>query len=734
MNPVGVVDFIAFLAILMALVILWRGWNRALERDAKLLLTGLLALTLFHYLSNALEWGGITKALDPFEDYIEILEPVLWAFFFYTFLKAVEITERKRVEEALRKSEESLYTTLNSIGDAVIATDTDGNITLMNPVAEKLTGWTLEEARGKPLTKIFHIVNTQTKEPTVNPVKRVLESGEIVGLANHTALIARDGTEYQIADSGAPIRDDNGNISGVVLVFRDVSELYVKEQKLRENEQFLNSVFESVQDGISILDPELTILHVNRVMNKWHSENVPLEGKKCFKCYHNTDKPCKPCPSLRSLESGKTEMNVVQGLLGSDAKWIELYSYPIRNPDSGEITGIVEFVKDITERKKAEQELIKSKKLESVGILAGGIAHDFNNIFTGLFGNIELAKLKIPLDHAAYTYIETANQALERATNLTKQLLTFAKGGDPILDEVDLKSVVQNTVMFNLSGSNVKARFNLPDNLWQVKADKGQISQVIANLTINAKQVMPEGGNLYIDAGTIKCLDKTPVRHLSGNFVKLSIRDEGAGISSNHIGRIFDPYFSTKQTGSGMGLATAHSIIAKHNGLICVDSTPDVGTTFTIFLPAEKFSHKQTATTHPALTEKPKSASGHILIMDDEEMVRNVVAAMLEACGYTVDFSSDGKDAVEKYLSADKSGNPFDIVIMDLTIPGGIGGKEAVKELFAIDPESKVIVSSGYSTDPVMANYNSYGFKGRLVKPFKMVDLKKELSRLMEME
>ena len=251
--------------------------------------------------------------MDPFEDYIEILEPVLWVFFFYTFLKTVEITERKRVEEALCKSEESLYITLNSIGDAVIATDTDGNITLMNPVAEKLTGWPLEEARYNLLTKVFHIVNAQTKEPAVNPVNRVIESGNIVGLANHTVLIARDGTEYQIADSGAPIRDKSGNVSGVVLVFRDVSEVYAKEQKLRENAQFLNSIFESVQDGISILDTDLTILNVNGVMNQWYSENVPLEGKKCFKCYQNIDKPCKPCPSLRCLESGKTEMNIMSG-------------------------------------------------------------------------------------------------------------------------------------------------------------------------------------------------------------------------------------------------------------------------------------------------------------------------------------------------------------------------------------------------------------------------------------
>ncbi len=507
----------------------------------------------------------------------------------------------------LQHKEESLHATLNSIGDAVITSDIDGNITRMNPVAEKLTGWTLEEARGKPLIEIFHIINAQTKEPALNPVKRVLESGEIVGLANHTALIAKDGTEYQIADSGAPIRDTNGNISGVVLVFQDV-----------------------------------------------------------------------------------------------------------------------------TEQMKTEQELFKSKKLDSIGVLAGGIAHDFNNILTGLFGNVELAKMKLPHDHEAYTYLEIANQALQRATNLTKQLLTFAKGGDPILEAVSIEQAIQDSIKFNLSGSNVRTVLNLPDNLWQIKADKGQLSQIMANLTINAKQAMPEGGALHIDAENIKNINDSAARHLSGDFVKLSIRDEGVGIYAKYIEKIFDPFFSTKQTGSGLGLATVHSIITNHNGHISVDSKPGIGTIFTVYFPAELSLYKTTDTIPLSVTEKPKSTSGHILVMDDEEILIDVSTAMLESYGYTVDSAVDGKEALEKYISADRSDNPFDIVIMDLTIPGGMGGKEAVNKLLAIYPKAKVIVASGYSTDPIMANYRDYGFKGRLVRPFQMDDLERELTRVMK--
>ena len=512
-------------------------------------------------------------------------------------------------QQDLLDEREQLFVTIRSIGDGVITTDTSGKVELMNNVAEQLTGWNQDNAAGRMLSEVFNIINEKTREAVEHPVNTVLAEGRIVGLANHTILISKDGTEYNIADSAAPIRNIKSDIRGVVLVFRDV-----------------------------------------------------------------------------------------------------------------------------TEQLKTEEELLKSKKLESVGILAGGIAHDFNNIFTGLFGNIELAKTGLSRDHEAYPQIEAANQALEKATNLTKQLLTFAKGGDPILEEVNLQQVVQTSITFNLSGSNVKAHLNLPDDLWQVKADKGQISQVITNLIINAKQAMHDGGSLYIEAENIKDLKESTARHLSGDFVKFSMRDEGVGISAKHVERIFDPYFSTKQTGSGLGLATVHSIITQHNGHISVVSKPDIGTTFTIFLPAEKSSHKPAATTHPDLAEKPTSTPGYILIMDDEEMVRKVSAAMLKRFGYAVDFAVDGKTALEKYISADKRGNSFDIVIMDLTIPGGMGGKEAVNKLLAIDPEAKVIVSSGYSTDPVMANYSEYGFKGRLVKPFQMETLKTEICRVIEVE
>jgi CheY-like chemotaxis protein len=345
----------------------------------------------------------------------------------------------------------------------------------------------------------------------------------------------------------------------------------------------------------------------------------------------------------------------------------------------------------------------------------------------GLFGNMELAKFKTPRESPAYLHLQTADQALKRATSLTRQLLTFAKGGDPVLEEVNPRSVIQDTVAFNLSGSNVYYRFNAPHNLWHMKADKGQISQVIANLTINAKESMPEGGVLYINAENISDVDPD----LQGDFVKLTIRDEGVGIQPKYLDKIFDPYFSTKQTGSGLGLATAHSIITRHNGRISVESNLKHGTIFTIYLPAQRSSAEPDSASGQKAPEKADSVSGHVLVMDDEEMLRDLYADMLQLSGYTVDCAADGREAIRKFSAAAQEGNPFDIVIMDLTIPGGMGGKETVKEILAIDPEAKVIVASGYSDDPVVADYRDYGFHGTLIKPFQIEDLKKELRRVM---
>jgi len=641
------------------------------------------------------------------------------------------LQDKINANNALFEEKESLFVTIRSIGDGVITTDTSGKINLMNEVAEKLTGWNAEEAKGRPLSDIFNIINSKTGEKVENPVDKALKLGKIVGLANHTLLISKDGTKYQIADSAAPITDQKNNIRGVVLVFRDVTEAYRVREELKQSQQFLNSVFKSIQDGISILSPDLEIIYVNDVMKEWYKSAGPLEGKKCFCCYHGTDKPCDPCPSIRCMRSGVTEMDVVSGSPGSESKWMEVYSYPMKDDKTGEIKGIIEFVRDVTQQKQAEEELIKMQKLKSIGLLAGGIAHDFNNILMGLYGNISIAKANIEQEHSSFRFLDEAEKSMKRATHLTQQLLTFAKGGDPIIEDVDIGILVEEIVRFDLSGSNVKPVFIIEESLPFAKVDKGQIHQVFSNLTINAKQAMPQGGHLFISLKKEDIKGAKIPNLKDGTYIKLVFKDEGIGIDKNNIKQIFDPYFTTKPTGTGLGLTIVYSIINKHDGYITVESEPGKGTIFELYLPAsetknikhkDKLNEKTTQNQHPA----------KILIMDDEESVCMVITEALRMLGYSAESAVNGQEATELYKKSLHIGEPFDIIVMDLTVPGGMGGKEAVIEMLKINPDAIVIVSSGYASDPVMANYSQYGFKGVIAKPYTIENLQQIITQLLK--
>ena len=506
-----------------------------------------------------------------------------------------DITTRKQAEEALAEEKERLSVTLRSIGDGVITTDIEGKIVLINKVAEKLTGWRQVEAIGKPLSEVFHIINEKSRKRCKNPFEKVVKSGEITGLANNTILIARNGIERIIADSGAPIRDKDSKIIGIVLVFRD-----------------------------------------------------------------------------------------------------------------------------ITEKRKMEEELLKASKIESVGILAGGIAHDFNNILTAMIGNISLAKEYSRPEDEIFKVLIKMEKASMQAKDLTQQLLTFAKGGIPIKKTIFIVDLIKDSTVFALRGSNVRCEFFIPDDLWPVEIDEGQISQVINNLIINADQAMPGGGVINVSAENIIIDTKKALPLKKGKYIELSIEDHGIGIANEHLQKIFDPYYTTKQKGSGLGLAITYSIIKSHNGQITVESEVGTGTIFYIYLPA-------------SLEKAPKSewqsevklvfGKGRVLVMDDEEVVRDVAGKMLEYLGYEVEFAKDGREAINLYREAKRSRIPFDVVILDLTVPGGMGGEESIKKLIEIDPEIKAIVSSGYSNDLIMANFKEYGFAGVVSKPYKIQEL-----------
>ncbi|MCB8978145.1 MAG: response regulator [Ardenticatenaceae bacterium] len=378
---------------------------------------------------------------------------------------------------------------------------------------------------------------------------------------------------------------------------------------------------------------------------------------------------------------------------------------------------------DISQQKLLEAELLRNQKLEAVGLLAGGIAHDFNNLLTGLFGNIELAKAFLSANDKAYNYLKSAMWSLERATDLTNQLLTFAKGGDPIKETLPIGKIVAEMASFSLRGSNAKLRTNISSDLWLAEVDKGQLGQVISNLAINAQQAMPTGGVISLSAENII---------VSGDrYVKIIVRDEGTGIAPKYIDKIFDPYFSTKHNGSGLGLAISHSIISKHNGRITVSSHVNQGTEFSIYLPAAVVDTSFAMKEEHYYGDTAPLKTARILVLDDEAAVREVLGAALEQIGHRVEFAVEGQEAVTKYQEAHSGGVPFQVAILDLTIPGHMGGAEVAQRILAFDPDAKLVVSSGYATDSTIANYEAHGFQARIVKPFSLTDLRKVVEQVL---
>ena len=385
----------------------------------------------------------------------------------------------------------------------------------------------------------------------------------------------------------------------------------------------------------------------------------------------------------------------------------------------GRTEGMRGVVINISDRKRLEAEILKAQKLESIGLLAGGIAHDFNNLLMVVLGNISLMKLDMGDDESAMERIESMEKAGLQAAELTKQLLTFSRGGNPVKEPVSLPGIIQDSLKFALSGTTIAADCSIDGGLWSVEADAGQMKQVFNNLIINSRQSMADGGTVRIRA--LNMTDEIEGAGDAGGDrkVKITIEDQGAGIPAENLGKIFDPYFTTKEKGSGLGLAVTYSIIRNHDGKITVESEVGRGTKFTIILPA---SGSQVRVV-PGDAEALMRGEGKILIMDDEIMIRNVTAWMLTDLGYTVGLARDGAEAVEEFRRSMQSGAPYDAVIMDITVIGGMGGKDAVKMILALDPAAKVIATSGYNADPHPADYHESGFVAFIAKPYSVSNL-----------
>lgn len=389
--------------------------------------------------------------------------------------------------------------------------------------------------------------------------------------------------------------------------------------------------------------------------------------------------------------------------------------------------------------KREEDELQKMRNLESIAALSGGIAHDYNNLLTVIIGNISLIQSYIEPDDMISGLLDEALEASMTAKSLTQKLITFSRGGAPNMETASIAPVIKSATEFTLSGSNIKCEFSIPDDLWLVHIDKTQIGHVIHNLVMNAREAMPDGGIIKVIAQNVNIDDKSTRLSIGlekGNYAKISIIDQGVGISKKILNKIFDPYFSTKdmgtQKGMGIGLSICHSIIKQHNGNILAETISGSGSSLHFYLPASEEIIATPESLTPPTTEKLMLGKGRILVMDDEKMVIKITGHILNRLGYDASFSKDGAQAVEMYKKAMESGNPFDAVILDLTVRGGMGGKEAIKKLIEIDSKIKAIVSSGYSNSPVMTSYKDYGFIGVIAKPYNINELSKKLNEILK--
>jgi PAS domain S-box-containing protein len=505
-----------------------------------------------------------------------------------------------------------------------------------------------------------------------------------------------------------------------------------EQEALRQQREWLEVTLASIRDAVMATDMHGSITFMNpaaEVLTGWAArEALGRYIDEVFRCIHQPTRHPVDSPMARVLHATcgggvapQTALLTRQG----DEMAIADSCAPIRD-HAGQLQGVVVVFRDISAQRR--EELLHAQKIESVGVLAGGIAHDFNNLLTGILGNISLAKRFVGADARVVQRLTEAEKACQRATALTQQLLTFAKGGAPVRQTVAIAELLHESTVFALRGSKVRADVAIAEDLWPVDADVGQLNQAVQNVVLNAAQAMPDGGTVQVRADNMVVHPGSPLPLPAGRYLNIVVADHGSGIPADILPKIFDPYFTTKAQGNGLGLATAYAIMTKHEGYITAASEVGVGTTLSLYLPAS--THQVPSRQEVAVA--PSSGAGRILVMDDEEAIRELLRVTLTTLEYTVVCTENGAEAVAAYQRAQATGQRFTAVILDITIPGGLGGKETLEQLRAIDPHVKAIISSGYAHDPIMANFAQYGFSGVITKPYTVERLQHALQGVIQ--
>ncbi|WP_052299023.1 PAS domain S-box protein [Thermodesulfatator indicus] len=577
----------------------------------------------------------------------------------------------------------------------------------VNPAFEKITGWKLSELKNKKVWELVHPDYRETvKERTLARLR-----GEKTPPQYEIKILTSEGQEKWFEVSVATFEKDNQIYCIATTI--DITEIKNYSRNLADTLSEYKAILQAFDGLLYTVTPDFRLAFVNKKLEKQIGH--PVSGELCYEEIFGLKEPCPWC-SLKEVLEGRSVKKDIH--IPEEDKWYYVVATPLIYPDGSQHA--LHILMDITQQKRAQQEILRISKLESISLLAGGIAHDFNNILTAILGNISLLRLRLKkhLTEKEEKLFKQMESVCFRAQGLTKQLLNFAEGGSPIKRVASIKEMIEDTVSFCLRGSNVSWEISIPDDLFLVNIDTVQFGQVVSNIVINAKQAMPSGGRLWIKASNLKLKEpKGPLK--PGDYVEIIFRDEGMGIPKKHLSKIFDPYFTTKKDGSGLGLAICHSIIKKHGGHIEVTSQKGKGATFKIYLPASK---EEKPTSYNLVQKEIFKGKGRVLIFDDEEVIRETLKEVLEMSGFQVEEAKDAQEVIQKIKAQN-----FDLAILDLTIPGGMGAKEVLPFIKSYTPKTKTILMSGYSLEAQKVKE----FDAFLKKPFTFDELFAVIDKLL---
>ncbi|OGP58891.1 MAG: hypothetical protein A2V67_20660, partial [Deltaproteobacteria bacterium RBG_13_61_14] len=646
---------------------------------------------------------------------------------------ARDITERRQAEAALRESEERYRNLVETSPDAITVTDLQGKILMVNPQALKLYGTNrMDEVVGRNALKF---IAPQDRERTRENMLKTLKTGRVRSLEYH--IFHKDGSFYPVELNASVLRDAAGQPIGFIGITRDITERKRLEEARRESERFLANIFASIQDGISILDTDFNIIRVNPTMEKWYAHNQPLAGKKCYQAYHERKEFCEICPSRRTLETGEAGYEIVpkRGPGGEITGWLDLYSFPLLDPARNTITGVIEYVRDITERKRLEAQVQHAQKLESLGILAGGIAHDFNNLLVSILGHAGLAQRRLPGDSPAQSSLLQIETAARRAADLTKQMLAYSGRGAFLVQPLDLSNLVEEMahLLEVAISKKVILNYQFASELPAIEADATQLRQVVLNLITNASEALGESSGAITVCTGVTQADREYLSETylddnlpGGRYVYLEVSDSGCGMDRETQKKIFDPFFTTKFTGRGLGLAMVLGIMRGHKGAIKVSSEPGQGTTFKVLFPCSELPARKVET--ETLSLDGWRGQGTILVVDDEETVRLVTRAMLEEFGFTVLLAAGGREGIEIFR---QHANQIVVVLLDITMPG-LSGEQTYQEILRRKPQARVILTSGYNEQEATRRFAGQGLAGFVQKPYQALSLIQKLREVLE--